>query len=105
VPISGNGPDTGAVRRYDVTTDTYTNFVAPGGPLGSPWYLTFGKTDPATLAYNTKHGDETGMGTPAGQVQVNTQISSLNPLLIGANVDQALAQVDLLHPPRRRSAR
>jgi len=105
VPISGNGPDTGAVRRYDVTTDTYTNFVAPGGPLGSPWYLTFGKTDPATLAYNTKHCDETGMGTPAGQVQVNTQISSLSPLLIGANVDQALAQVDLLHPPRRRSAR
>ena len=51
VPIAGNGPDTGAVRRYDVTTDTYTNFVAPGGPLGSPWYLTFGQTDTATLAY------------------------------------------------------
>ncbi len=52
VPITGNGPDTGAVRRYDVTNDTYTNFVAPvalGGALGSPWYLTFGQTNPATL--------------------------------------------------------
>ena len=51
VPITGNGPDTGAVRRYDVTTKTFTNFVAPGGPLGSGWYLTVGKTNPATLAY------------------------------------------------------
>ena len=51
VPISGNGPDTGAVRRYDVKTQTFTNFVAPGGPLGSGWYLTFGKTNPSTLAY------------------------------------------------------
>jgi hypothetical protein len=50
VPIAGSGTDTGSVRRYNVTTDTYTTFVAPGGPLGSPWYLTFGKTDPATLA-------------------------------------------------------
>jgi hypothetical protein len=51
VPISGNGPDTGAVRKYDVSTKTYTNFVAPGGPLQSGWYLTFGKTNPHTLAY------------------------------------------------------
>jgi hypothetical protein len=53
VPISGNGPDTGAVRRYDVETKTFTNFVAPSGPLGSPQYLTFGKTNPSTLAYPT----------------------------------------------------
>ena len=54
VPISGGGPDTGAVRRYDVKTKTFTNFVAPatrGGPLGSGWYLTFGNTNPTTLAY------------------------------------------------------
>jgi hypothetical protein len=54
VPISGNGPDTGAVRRYDVSTKQFTDFVpasASGGPLGAPWYLTFGKTDPATLVY------------------------------------------------------
>ena len=105
VPISGTGPDTGAVRRYNVTTDAYTNFVAPGGPLGSPWYLTFGKTDPSTLAYKTKKGDALILGTPAGQTQVNSQISTLEPLLVGANVDVVLDQVDLLHPLRRHSAR
>jgi hypothetical protein len=55
VPISGRlGPDAGAVRRYNVTTKEFDVFVLPsaqGGPLGAPWYLTFGKTDPATLAY------------------------------------------------------
>jgi sugar lactone lactonase YvrE len=53
VPISGDGPDTGAVRRYDVTDPTFpfTNFVPPGGPLGQGWYLTFGETDSGTLAY------------------------------------------------------
>jgi len=54
VPISGNGPDTGSVRRYNVPLKTFDVFVPPnaqGGPLGAPWYLTFGKTDPATLAY------------------------------------------------------
>jgi len=50
VPITGNGPDTGAVRQYDVTAKTFTTFVAPG-TMGMPWYLTFGNTDPATLAY------------------------------------------------------
>jgi hypothetical protein len=101
VPISGNGPDTGAVRRYDVKTHAYTNFVAPGGPLGSPWYLTFGKTDTATLAYKAKKGDALIAGTSTGHAQVNSQNSTLEPLLVGANVDQ----VDLLLPLRRRSAR
>ena len=52
VPISGGGPDTGAVRRYNISAKTFTNFVPPGGPLGQGWYLTFGKTDPGTLQYN-----------------------------------------------------
>ena len=43
VPISGNGPDTGSVRRYDVQTKTFDVFIPAGGPLGSPWYLTFGQ--------------------------------------------------------------
>lgn len=53
--------DTGAIRRYRIAGWRYgpqpppvTNFVAPstnGKPLGQPWYLTFGRTDPATLAY------------------------------------------------------
>jgi DNA-binding beta-propeller fold protein YncE len=63
VPITGPGPavtgqplgpDTGSVRRYNVKTKTFDVFVRPallGGPLTEPWYLTFGKTDPATLAY------------------------------------------------------
>ncbi len=54
VPINGNGPDTGAVRRYKVDTKAFDVFVKPsvgGGALGSPFYLTFGKTNPATLAY------------------------------------------------------
>ena len=51
VPISGNGPDTGAVRRYNVSNKKFDNFVAPGGRLGEGWYLTFGQTDPSTLAY------------------------------------------------------
>ena len=69
VPISGNGPDTGAVRRYDVTNKSFNfaNFVPPsapvapstqGGPLGTPYYLTFGKTDPGTLAYNANADDD-----------------------------------------------
>ena len=57
VPITGNGPDTGAVRRYDVRTHKFTNIVQPNaapvhpGPLLQPFYLTFGRTDPATLSY------------------------------------------------------
>jgi WD40 repeat protein len=57
VPISApNGPDAGAVRRYDVTDATFPfdNFVAPSasrGPLGAGWYSTFAKTNPHTLAY------------------------------------------------------
>ena len=54
VPISGNGPATGSVRRYDVSSKTFDVFVpaaAQGGPLQAPWYLSFGKTDPGTLAY------------------------------------------------------
>jgi hypothetical protein len=45
VPINGNGPDTGSVRSYDVTTKKFDVFVQPaasGGPIGQPWYLTFG---------------------------------------------------------------
>jgi outer membrane protein assembly factor BamB len=106
VPISGNGPDTGGVRRYDVTADTYTDFVAPGGPLGSPWYLSFGETDPATLAYDAiAHGDSLSVAAPGGRAEALAQISGLDPLVVGANVDPSLARLDLLHPLRRRAVR
>jgi len=51
---SDRGPNTGALRRYNVETKEFDLFVPPsaqGGSLASPWYLTFGRTDPATLAY------------------------------------------------------
>lgn len=48
VPIN----NTGEVRRYNVATGTYDVFVPASGPLGQPWYLTFGQTDPATLSYS-----------------------------------------------------
>jgi hypothetical protein len=52
VPIVTPGaPDLGAVRSYDVVAKTFTNFEAPG-TMDQPWYMTFGRTDPATLAYN-----------------------------------------------------
>ena len=54
----GNPTGHGEIRRYDnidVLHNTFTVslFVGPGSPgdLIAPWYLTFGKTDPATLAY------------------------------------------------------
>jgi hypothetical protein len=60
LPPDDNAPGAGAVRRYAVGEKgfgkhkAFTNFVPPkaqGGALGQPWYLTFGKTDPGTLAY------------------------------------------------------
>jgi DNA-binding beta-propeller fold protein YncE len=58
VPITGpfQAPSQGQVRRYDVSTGTFDVFVPAGGVLGQPWYLTFEKTDPGTLAYD-QHGE------------------------------------------------
>jgi DNA-binding beta-propeller fold protein YncE len=50
VPIAGTPPDSGAVRVYDGTT-RLGDLVEPGGPLKAGGYLTFGKTNPATLNY------------------------------------------------------
>lgn len=53
VPLSD-----GSVRVYNVSTNAYQTIVPPagsGGPLQSPWYLTFTQTNPATLAYQPWH--------------------------------------------------
>jgi hypothetical protein len=47
VPIS----NTGEVRRYNVETKAFWTFVPAGRGLGRPLYLSFAKTNPATLAY------------------------------------------------------
>jgi hypothetical protein len=52
VPVATNGE----VRRYDVGSKRYRVFIpanTPGGPV-APEYLSFGKTDPATLAYGLR---------------------------------------------------
>jgi hypothetical protein len=49
-----SGGDTGAVRQYDLTTGNYTEFVAPFSGLrglADWWWMTFGYTNPTTLAY------------------------------------------------------
>jgi hypothetical protein len=51
VPINGNGSHTGEVRRYDLRTKNFDAFVAARSALGVPFYLTFGNTNSATLAY------------------------------------------------------
>jgi DNA-binding beta-propeller fold protein YncE len=65
--VSPAGQDAGAVRRYNVGDkkfnihQSFTYFVQPNakhGALIEPWYLTFGKTDPGTLAYDDDDQDE-----------------------------------------------
>jgi hypothetical protein len=54
VPISGNDPShRGEVRTYNVTNNppTLEAVVVPAGTLIAPWYLTFGRTNSATLSY------------------------------------------------------
>ena len=55
VPIAGDPGNAGAVLRYDVSTKTFTYFIAPvpGGQKGVAWGLTFGRTNPTTLAYES----------------------------------------------------
>lgn len=55
LPMTGSGGDAGAVRQYNLTTGQYTDFVppftSPSGGLADWWWMTFGYTNPTTLAY------------------------------------------------------
>jgi hypothetical protein len=58
VPIACCASNAGAVRQYILSTNpfayTSSDFVPPSaqnGPVGSAWSLTFGQTNPTTLAY------------------------------------------------------
>jgi hypothetical protein len=57
LPITaGSTTDPGGVRAYDVYAHpvTYTEFVSPTAVAGADWwYLTFGNTNPTTLAYGS----------------------------------------------------
>jgi DNA-binding beta-propeller fold protein YncE len=44
--------NTGEVRRYNITTKAFWTFISSGRGPGAPFYLSFGKTDPATLSYD-----------------------------------------------------
>jgi hypothetical protein len=44
--------NTGEVRRYNVESKAYDIFIPAGGKLVSPWYMSFGETDPSTLEYD-----------------------------------------------------
>ncbi|AUT63993.1 hypothetical protein [Paraburkholderia terrae] len=50
-PDPGNAPQYGEVRRYNLFTLGYSTFVDPRTGLVNPFYLSFGRTDPATLDY------------------------------------------------------
>ncbi|HUA03888.1 MAG TPA: hypothetical protein VMB27_08300 [Solirubrobacteraceae bacterium] len=57
LPIRGGGVDTGGVRSYTICAHhvTYTLVVQPqqiNGAVADWWFLTFGRTDPTTLAYS-----------------------------------------------------
>ena len=72
-PVAPSGPATGQVRRYDVRVTpggviyTHTVFVpTPPADTSSLWYLTFGKTNPGTLAYEGRvDGDDQRGQRPA----------------------------------------
>src|SRR5262249_11055723 len=91
VPITANGPDTGEVRRYDVSTgrfDVFVPSIANGGPLGQPWYLPFRDTDPATLAFSPgpqASASASPAAAPATSQATSTlNLASLVPSLLGA---------------------
>jgi DNA-binding beta-propeller fold protein YncE len=65
VPIS----NTGEVRRYDLSGEepTYTTFIGPG-ILTNPTFLTFGQTNPSTLAYECLDGNLASTAAGAGAV-------------------------------------
>jgi len=90
VPMS----QTGEVRRYDVNTGTYSDFIAAGGPLVNPWFLTFGQTNPTTLAYVPASWAHpvSGSWTDASKWSTNPSIpeGAGQPAVLSGSVSSAL---------------
>jgi hypothetical protein len=72
------------VRKYDVTTKLFTNFVQPG-TMGQPWYLTFGYTDPATLAYNPPSAASPSNAPNSGAATTSPVTAAASASSSGAN--------------------
>jgi hypothetical protein len=56
---------TGEVRAYDVMTGDYEVFIEPGTDLINPFFMTFGQTNPSTLAYGGMMGGGVAVPEPA----------------------------------------
>ena len=102
VPITGDGPASGSVRRYDLSPghlgqfDVFIPAAASGGTLHQPYYATFGRTNAATLGYEYApilSGSESplvigGPLTDGGihYIGSDIQVADLNGTVSGATV-------------------
>ena len=71
---------TGEVRAYDVSTGDYTTLVAAGTDLINPFFITFGSTNPSTLAYE---GSGAGLSAVAIAIPEPSTVAMVAFALVG----------------------